>query len=170
MLNIIKLIFDICLFKKGPEDMPYSPALLGILLAADAVVSFLMLSIGSSWLLAAMQASVGITLVLGFGWLALYISHRLERFYQTSCALLGTDALISFFALPGTASLITGHMTLLAFSVMLVLMVWHWTVVGHIIRNALGKTLVFSLGLALLYLLVSYQVMVLLFPGAPGIE
>jgi len=170
MLDILKLIFDICLFKKGPQDVPYSLPLLRLMLIADAVASFIMLFIGSQWLMALLQAGVGITLVLGFSWVTLYLGHRLERFYQTSCALLGTDALISFFALPGTAALMTGRMTLLAFSVMLGLMIWHWAVTGHIIRHALGKTLLFSLGLAFLYILVSYQVMALVFPGVTGTE
>ena len=170
MLDIIKLIFDICLFKKGPQDVPYSPVLLHIMLLVDAAISFLMLSIGSQWPTALLQAGVGITLVLGFSWIMLYLGRRMERFYQTSCALLGTDALISFLALPGTASLMTGRMTLLAFSVMLGLMAWHWAVTGHIIRNALEKTLLFSLGLAFLYILGSYQVMALLFPGVTGTE
>jgi hypothetical protein len=132
------------------------------------MVSFLMLSMGSHWPTALLQACVGVMMALGFSWIMLYLSRRLERFYQTSCALLGTDALISFFALPGTASLLTGRMTLLAFSVMLGLMAWHWAVTGHIIRNALDKTLLFSLGLAFLYILGSYQVMALLFPGVTG--
>ena len=103
MLDIIKLIFDICLFKKGPQDVPYSLLLLRLMLIADAGVSFLMLSIGSPWLIALLQAGVGIMLVLGFCWIMLFLGGRPERFYQTSCALLGTEALIIFFALPGTA-------------------------------------------------------------------
>jgi len=170
MLDILKLIFDICLFKKGPQDVPYSLLLLRLMLIADAGVSFLMLSIGSPWLIALLQAGVGIMLVLGFCWIMLFLGGRPERFYQTSCALLGTEALISFFALPGTATLITGRMPELAFSVIIGLMVWHWAVTGHIIRHALEKTLLFSLGLAFLYILGAYQVMALLFPEVSGIE
>jgi hypothetical protein len=170
MLDILKLIFDICLFKKGPQDVPHSQTLLHIMLLVDAVVSFLMLSMSSQWPSALLQAGVGVILVFGFSWIMLFLGRRLGRFYQTSCALLGTDALISFFALPGTASLITGRMTLLAFSVMLGLMAWHWAVTGHIIRNALEKPWAFSLGLAFLYILGSYQVMALLFPGVTGTE
>ena len=61
-------------------------------------------------------------------------------------------------------------MTELAFSAMIGLMVWHWAVTGHIIRHALEKTLLFSLGLAFLYILGSYQVMALLFPEVSGTE
>lgn len=170
MLDILTLIFDICLFKKGPQDVPYSLLLLRVMLVADAVASYILLSISNQWFIALLQASIGIILLLAFSWIVLFLGKRLERFYQTSCALLGTDALVSFFALPGTATLMTGRMTLLAFSVMLGLMVWHWAVTGHIIRHALGKTLMFGLGLAFLYIWVSFQVIALLFPEVSGIE
>jgi hypothetical protein len=46
--------------------------------------------------------------------------------------------------------------------VTIALMTWHWGVTGHIIRNALGQTWTFSLGLAFLFIMGSYQVMALL--------
>ena len=59
---------------------------------------------------------------------------------------------------------------LLVFLVMLGLIGWHWAVTGHIIHNALEQSLSFSLGLAFLYLLGSYQVMALLFPEVAGVK
>jgi len=53
---------------------------------------------------------------------------------------------------------------------MFVLIGWHWAVTGHIIRNALEQDLSFSLGLAFLYLLGSYQVMALLFPEVADVK
>jgi hypothetical protein len=72
--------------------------------------------------------------------------------------------LISFLAMPGMASMMIGRGALLAFIITIALMIWHWAVTGHIIRNALGQTWTFSLGLAFLYLLGSYQVMAFLNP------
>ena len=169
MFEIIKLLFDICLFKKGPQNLPNSVWLLRILVVVDVGISFLMMNIRTDWLNSLLQAVVGVLLVVGFSWIMLYVARRLERFELTACALLGTDALISFFALPGLASMMLGRGALLAFFVMIALMIWHWAVIGHIIRNALGQTLVFSLGLAFLYILGSYQVMALLFPEVAGI-
>ncbi len=84
--------------------------------------------------------------------------------------MFGVDVLISFIALPGVATMMIGKGVLLAFLVTIGLMIWHWVVIGHIIRNALEQTLIFSLGLAFLYLLVTYQVMALLFPEIAGVE
>lgn len=170
MFEIIKLLFDICLFKKGPQDLPDSIWLLRILVVVDSGISFLMMNIRTGWLNSLLQAAVGVLLVVVFSWIMLYTARRLGRFSLTTCALLGTDALISFFALPGMASMMLGRGALLAFFVTIALMIWHWAVIGHIIRNALEKTLVFSLGLAFLYILGSYQVMALLFPEVAGVE
>jgi hypothetical protein len=170
MFEIIKLLFDICLFRKGPQHLPYSPWLLRIMIVIYAIINFLMIHISVGWLYALFIVAAGILIAVGFSWTMLYFGRKLGRFYQTACALLGTDALISLFAVPGIASMSIGHMTLLAFSVMIGLMIWHWAITSHIIRNALDQTLMFSLGLAFLYLLVSYQVMALLFPEATGVE
>ena len=170
MFEIIKLLFDICLFKKGPQDLPNSVWLLRILVIVDVGVSFLMISIHTDWLNSLLQAIVGVLLVVGFSWLMLYVGSKAGAVLSNSCALLGTDALISFFALPGMASMMIGRGALLAFFVTIALMIWHWAVTGHIIRNALGQTWTFSLGLAFLYILGSYQVMALLFPEVAGVK
>jgi hypothetical protein len=170
MFDIIKLLFDICLFKKGPQDLPYSAWLLKILSGVYVSIRVLMLSIHFDWLNVLLQVSVEIFLVAGFFWTLLYLARKLGRFYQALSAVLGTDALISFFALPGIASMETGQGGLLVFLVMLGLIGWHWAVTGHIIRNALEQSLSFSLGLAFLYLLGSYQVMAILFPEVAGVK
>jgi hypothetical protein len=170
MYDIIKLLFDICLFKKGPQDLPYSVWLLRILLIVYISIRILMLSLHFDWLNVLFQVIVEIFLVAGFFWIILYLARKLGRLYQVISAILGTDALISFFALPGIASMETGQGGLLVVLVMFGLIGWHWAVTGHIIRNALEKSLSFSLGLAFLYLLGSYQVMALLFPEITGVK
>ena len=170
MFDIIKLLFDICLFKKGPQDLPYSIWLLRILLVAYVSIRILMLSIHFDWLNVLLQVIVDIFLVTGFFLTLLYLARRLGRFYQVISAVLGTDALISFFALPGMAAMETRQGGLLVFLVILMLIGWHWAVTGHIIRNALEKSLSFGLGLAFLYLLGSYQVMAFLFPEVAGVK
>ncbi|MGR9012870.1 MAG: hypothetical protein ACU83U_04420 [Gammaproteobacteria bacterium] len=168
MFEIIKLLFNICLFTKGPQNLPSSVWLLRILVVIDVIVSFLMVSISTDWLTSLLQAIVSALLIIGFSWLMLYVGRKRERFYQTTTALLGTDALIGFIALPGMASMMIGKGILLAFIVTIGLMIWHWAVTGHIIRNALGQSLTFSLGLAFLYILGSYQVIAFLFPEVAG--
>jgi hypothetical protein len=170
MFGIIRLLFDICLFKKGPQDLPYSIWLMRILLVVYISVRVLMLNMHFDWLNVLLQVIVDILLVVGFFWIMLYLARKVGRFYQVISAILGTDAIISFFALPGMATMETGQGGLLVLLVMLGLIGWHWAVTGHIISHALEKNLSFSLGLAFLYLLGSYQVMALLFPEVADVK
>lgn len=164
MYNLVKLLFDICLFKKGPRDIPYSVGLLRLLLLIYASVRFLMLAIHTDRLSALLQILVEIGLIVGFSWLMLYLNRKRVRFYQVTCALLGTDTLINFLALPGILTLETGRGGWFVFVLMLGLIGWQCAVIAHIIHHAVEQNLIFSFGLAFLYLLASYQVIALLFP------
>jgi len=170
MYDIIKLLFDICLFKKGPQDIPYSVNLLRALVIVNGIVGFLIANMRTDWFHALLQSVIGVFLAGGFGWFALFVVGRLARFCQTACALIGADTIIGFFALPGMATMMTGQGGLIVFLVMLGLIAWHWAIIGHVLHHALGESLSFSLGMALLYLLGSYQVMSMLFPEIAGVE
>ncbi len=163
MYDIIKLLFDICLFKKGPQDVPYSVWLLRILVAIYVSVTALMLSIHFDSLAVLLQLITDLFLVVGFVGLLLFVSRRLGRFNQTLSSVLGTDAMISFMALPGMATLELRQGGLTVLLIIFALMAWHWAVMGHIISKALDKALSFGLGLAFLYLFSSYQLMGFLF-------
>jgi hypothetical protein len=162
MFDLIKLLFDICLFKKAPQDLPYSLSLLKTIAIANMVTNFLLSSISINWLLAILKATLGVLLISSFSWLSLSFSQKSTRFYQTTAALLGTDTLIRLFALPVMATMSIGQGGLLVFLVMITLIIWYWVITGHIIRNALEQSISFSLGLAFLYLLLLSQVTALL--------
>lgn len=168
MFDIVKLFFDICLLKKTPQDIPPSAWLLQVLIIVYALVGFLILFVGTHWTDALLQVVAEIALIIAFTKVMLYWARKPERYVQTASALFGTDALISFFALPGVTGMNAGRMTLLAFVVMLGLMVWHWLVTGHILRHALSQSLVFGLGIAFLYIVAMYRVTAWLFPGTAG--
>jgi len=163
MYELLKLFFEICLFKKGPQDIPGSKGLLPLLIPVYASVSFLLLKLSTGWLNAAMQVLVEILLILGATRIILFLARKPARYQQTASALMATDALISFFALPAMATLV-GQGAGLAFIVIIMLMIWHWAISGHIFSKALEQPFTFGLGVAFLYILVSYQVMALLFP------
>lgn len=163
MYELITLFFDICLFKKGPKDIPVSKGLLYFLTLIYAAVSFLLTVISSDTGNAVLQVIVEILLILGFCWALLFISKRSTRYLQTSCALMATDTIISFFAIPAIATLATQGAGL-AFLVIMLLMIWHWLVSGYIFSNALEQPFSFGLGIAFLYILISYQVMAMIFP------
>lgn len=162
MYELIKLFFSICLLKKGPQDIPASSWFLRVLIIVYACVSFLILILSSDVFNAALQVLVEIVLILGLTGVILFFATKSARFQQTASALLATDALISFFALPAMATLV-GQGTALAFYTIVLLMLWHWLVSGHIFSNALDQPFTFGLGIAFLYILFSYIVMDTLF-------
>ena len=168
MYEILKLLVEICLFKKGPQDIPYSIWLLRAFVCLYASVRFLMLAMHTSPHMAMLQIIVEIMLIIGFSWVMLFMSRKLNRFYQVSCALLGTDTVINFLALPAILAMEIGHGGWFAFVAMLVLITWQCAVIAHIFCKAIEQNLMFSFGLAFLYLLASYQVIDLLFPEVAG--
>ncbi|QPK62481.1 hypothetical protein IVG45_16720 [Methylomonas sp. LL1] len=163
MYELILLFFQIAVFKKGPQDVPASPLILKLLLPMYVAINFLILLLNGALATALLQIVVDFSLIVLFCWPLLYFAGKTTRFRQTLGAMIGTDIVISFFALPAIATLNT-HATDLAYFAMLALVLWHWLVSGHIIRHALDRSLFFGLGLALLYIMLSSQVMAALFP------
>jgi len=163
MYEFLKLFFDICLFKKGPQDIPVSNSLLYILIPIYAGISFLILILSADVVNSILQIIVEIALILGATKVILFIANKPYRFQQTASALIATDTIINFFAVPVMGSLV-GQGSGLAFISIVFLMIWHGAISGYIFSQALEQPFTFGLGVAFLYILVSYQVMALLFP------
>ena len=165
MYAYLNLLFNICLFRKGPQDIPHSQQVLRLTVLAYAVTGYLLIQVSTDTLNALLQAAVEIILITGFAGLMLSLANKISRLVQTICALLGTDALISICAMPIIATLNLDSNNILAFFAMLALMIWHWLVTTHIIRHALDKSFSFALGIAFLYIFSASQIIGLLFPA-----
>jgi len=163
MYQLLKLFYGICLLKKGPQDIPASDWLFRVLLIVSIFVDFLVLILNTDLFSSIVQTFVEIALTLGLTWVILYIAKKQFRFQQTVCALMATDILISLLALPAIAILVNGGAGS-TFIVIILLMVWHWVVSGHIFTHALEQPFSFGLGIAFLYIFLSIQVMGILFP------
>src|SRR5574343_463914 len=146
MYELSLLFFQIAIFKKGPQDVPASAFVLRLLLLVYVAINYLILFLNGA------QSTA-----------LLYFAGKTARFPQSLTAMVGTDVVISFFALPAIATL-NSHANDLAYFSMLALVLWHWLVSGHIMKNALDRSLFFGLGLALLYIMLSSQIMAALFP------
>lgn len=173
MFPLIRVFFDICLFRRGPQDLPTSSFLLHLTLATYAVSSFL-LSLGSQP--AATAAMAGITdtaLLAGLTLSLLYTQGRRVRIPQTLAALAGSGTLLGLIALPPAYWLFslqnTGSGQTLPIVVPLALIIWGvvvWSLVvmGHIIRSALSTRLVIGLAVAILFIGIEFSVQSALFP------
>ena len=163
MKRLAVLLFELTVLRRGPQDMPTGLAFQKSVLLAYVLVNLVLLQMSSAWSTAVLQLVLDCLLMLSFTWPLLYVSGYRARFSQTLTALLGADAVINFFALPALASLNQAPSEL-GILVMLLLMLWHWLVIGHIYRHALERPLLFTLILAFLYLMLSSQIMEAVFP------
>lgn len=163
-MPIVRLLLDICLFRKGPEDAPASLFLLGLTLLGYALVSLLLLSsqvgLGAAW----PQVLAEGVMSLVFLRLLLWTAHKPHRFLQTAIALMGSDALISLLALPLLlAQGVEGLAGMMHFP-LLGMMIWHVAVFGMIFGRAISRSLPIGIAVALLYTVLSVQIMAKLFP------
>jgi len=168
MLQLISAWFDLCLFRKGPQDMPASGILLGLSLAAYFLVSFLV-ALSSSGIAAAVQLAVlDVLLLLVFVASLLYLQTKTERVVQTLAAMAGSGTLMGLFAMPLVLlvdpELPAGQLSPLLTGSWLSLLIWNLFVMAHIMRHALSTSFAVGLGAAVLYALVSMQIVATLFP------
>lgn len=165
MYAYLNLLLNICLFKKGPQDIPCSAMLLRLSILAYGLISYLLIQLSANNFKALLQVATEIIITIVFTGLMLTATKKISRFVQTACSLFGTDALISLCAMPVIASLTINSANTLALFAMLAMMIWHWLVTAHIIRHAINQTFTFSLGLAFLYIFSAYQIISVLFPS-----
>ena len=145
LLNLIRAFLDICLFRRGPQDLPASAFLLYLTLATHTLSGFL-LSLGSHPAGTAAIAGVTDTALLALLTLSLLYMNRLAvRVPQTLSALAGSGTVIGVLALIPTYWMFSaragnGDQTV-PVVLLLVLIVWSLVVMGHIIRYALSTRL-----------------------------
>ncbi len=150
-ITLFQRLLGIALLRAGPQDLPYSAALMGAAIAATAAINLPVIQRFTPQAEPLVQIGLLVAYSLAFLGLALWLRGHGARFVQTATALFGTDALISMVALP--VLLVIGRpddanaLGALAF---LGLLIWNIAVVSHILRAALSVggavSLVASLG------------------------
>ncbi len=168
MLELIRAFVDICLFRRGPQDLPASSFLLYLTLGAYAGSNFL-LALGTYTPATAAMASLADTALLAVLTLSLLHLHgRTARVRQTLAALAGTGTVLAVLALPPiywlTVQATQGELSSVPGYVILALIVWSLAVIGHIIRHALGTRLIVGMVVAMVFYWVAISVQGALFP------
>ena len=168
MLLLVKTWLELCLLRKGPQDLPASGFFLGLSLGCYALVSWLVASPSFGITDAALLALVDSGMLAAFVVLLLYLQSKTERINQALSALAGSGSLMGLFALPLVLLVDPGQpaeqVPALLAGVWLLLLIWNLFVMAHIIRHALSSSFAVGLGAAVLYALVSMQVVATLFP------
>ncbi len=144
MKALIYLFWQICTFRKGPQDVPYSPPLLGLLVVALVVLSLLLTAYVEPAYFTQRFAGSVVAIALWFVvvYALLSVKKLIPRFLQTITACLGTDLLISMLSLPLQLLLISapksGMYSSLIQSLLLSLVIWDIVIKGRIYDSAMG--------------------------------
>lgn len=172
LLQLLKLVVDICLLRAGPQDLPASSTL-PVLAALGYFLSSLLLFLVDARLPSALSAAGADTALLcGFTWGILQVRHYPERFKQTLSALAGTGTLLGLCALPLMEVIVRAQAQGAdaggALFGWLAMLLWSFAVFGHIVRHALSVPLSFGIGLGVLFAVISVAIIRALIPEVAG--
>lgn len=168
--TLVRPFVEICLLRRGPQDLPNSAVLLAIVLVAHTVMSMLLSAVTLDvWnaLLAGITDTILVSVLTG----TLLYLHRLKaRIVQTITAMTGTGAIISLVAIPlfiwlhGAQQ--SGAGNPVAALLVLGLIAWSLGVSGHILRHALSIPYVLGIVIAFAFFWISHSVFSSLFSVA----
>lgn len=157
MGQLVQTFFDIALWRRGPQDLPYSTMLawlVGLVYAVGDTAQVFLL--GWNVRSAALLVIIDVLMVCAWVWSVLTFFGKRERFTQTITAILGAGALLTAFDLliSGTELVLTGAVHSPAEWVLLRLLIV-LLVLGRILQQALdrgllvGMTLIFAMTLSI---------------------
>lgn len=165
-MPLLKLFLDICLYRKGPQDLPASGFLFRLVLVIYLALGTLLLAPDTGWLQAALQTAAETAMGLAVVAVLLYTVNRPKRFLQMATAWLGADALISALGIPPLQLLASAGAGQLLGILWIALVGWHVAIMAHIVRHALSQPLPIGFVVAVLYTVVSFQLITFLFPAS----
>ena len=161
---LISAAVELCLLRLGPQQMPTSAVLFALLVVFYLLLGTLLaMAADMDPALGLLESLFEVALTLGLLYLALKLVRKLERFSQTAIAILLFELLLTLLALPlvswyqRTGSTESGLL-------MLVLIFWSIVVLGHILRHTFEVDLNLGIAAAVLYTLVSWNIIAMLFP------
>ena len=165
-MPIFKLFLDICLFRKGPQDIPLSRFLLVLTLVFTLPTSMLLSWVEVEFFQAILQSICATLLLVGFFFGMLKIASKITRFPQTLIAALAADGMITALAIPLVLVSVALPEWRAAVSLLLLaMMLWELAALGHIIQQAMGFPRYGpGLALAFVYTALSMRIMMGLFP------
>lgn len=168
MRDLLQLYVEICLLRKGPQELPASSFLLQCCIVLYVVSGAVLLSVEMGLLQGLIQALVETALLLAFLLALLRVFEKSERFLQSATAAMGSGAIMTVLTLPLLLWVRTlqnaGADLSMASLLLLAVLAWSFVILGHILRHALNRSRFTGMALAFCYMAVSYQIMFRLFP------
>lgn len=174
MSELVVRIANLCRFRGGPQDLPHSPGLLGVLLVTSVVLDLTtasLLDIGDNPLARSLFSTA---LLLALCWIALGVRGTLNRYVQTATALIACSIVFSVLIVPlawlfgkpeSAAAALTPQQTLAAWLGLGVL-IWKIAVDGHNVRQAIDAPFWLGFSLALSWAIADFAFGRILFAAA----
>lgn len=151
----------LCLLRRAPQDDPRSPVALAVALAFYASVSLLQARVGQSWPVALGMMATDLLVLTGVTSLALRLTGFGARLIQTLTALAGAGGVLGIAALPLMQALArttpSERPAAALVTLWLFAMVWSIAVPAHIYRHALSTRFWIGAALAVLQVLVLFE-------------
>ena len=154
----LKQIWNIMRLRSGPQVLPFSYGLLVILLLLHMFIDIVLSGPQALQWDSLVSAAVNTLFTAGFVFVILQWTKKTPRFVQTLSALLGAEIIIGLI---GAVFLLLYQIPALALLVSvlyLLLIIWNGLIAAHIFHLALETTMLWGVALALLYIILSYQV------------
>ncbi len=168
MNPLFKVFLDICLLKAGPQDLPASSFLLGLAVLSYVLIGVVIYIPESEFGEALAWTLLDTVLLASLAWVGLQWRGYPKRFGQTFTALAGCGALLGLLGWPLILWLYRSAppaAPALPSLLLLVLLGWNVVVIGHVVRHALSVPYPIGVLLAVLYVVLSWNLSELLFPG-----
>jgi hypothetical protein len=164
MNALLILIFNIMRLRAAPQDLPHSWFLMLLSVGAYLLMGLVISLLDQGFGLALLSASIDTLLLIGLAYLALWIRNFQARAVQTITAFAATGTVFEIIGWPVVTYLqqtSADNPSSLSL-VLLALIIWNITVIGHILRHAIEVPMWIGTGVALLYIYTSIRVMVAL--------
>ena len=154
--------FEIATWTKGPEDLPKSTFLLGLVTVGYCLTALMLHGVSGTGvypqLILADLALTGFLLAF-----LLLLKQAIARLMQTFTAVMGTATLINFVFVAPTVTLNQFDEStmpgLLAFTAVLVTVFWQWLILGHIIHRAINIDRFFGILIAVVIWFITFDVL-----------
>ncbi len=159
MLRLISVILGITVHRRGPDELPSSPFLLLLLLAASEFAQLVTLRIAAAPDDAMLVMLFSVALDFLFVWAVLGVFERRQRFWQTMSAFLGAGVVLNAISallvvwnqsLQAPADATTAPAVLLQ-----LLQVWSVDIGGFLLSRAIDRHYALGVVIMLAYVLLS---------------
>ncbi len=171
--TLAKAFLDICLLRKGPQDLPESSVLLTLCLILYTLTDVLLTVQTRPFTDALLVSLLDVGFLLLVTSLILKQHHHIERLGQAMTALFGTGVILGILVFPlvygGVQNHHEGLTQQIIISLFLVMVIWNIAILAHIVRHAISTSMGVGIIIAILYVCMSSLLVAMVFPETnPG--